>query len=32
AGFARSARAAGYTFPEAIGKIVESALERWNTK
>ena len=32
AGFARSARVAGYTFPEAIGKIVESALERWNTK
>lgn len=31
AGFARSARAAGYTFPEAIGKIVESALERWQT-
>ncbi|HSQ77213.1 MAG TPA: ATP-grasp domain-containing protein [Bacteroidota bacterium] len=32
AGFARSARVAGYTFPEAIGKIIESALERWNTK
>jgi len=31
AGFARSARTAGYTFPVTIGKIVESALERWNT-
>jgi D-alanine-D-alanine ligase len=30
AGFARSARSAGYTFPDAIGKIVESALERWH--
>lgn len=28
AGFARSARNAGYSFPQAIGKIVESALER----
>lgn len=28
AGFARSARAAGYSFPQIIGKIVESALER----
>jgi D-alanine-D-alanine ligase len=28
AGFARSARAFGYTFPQIIGKIVESALER----
>jgi D-alanine-D-alanine ligase len=28
AGFARSARNAGYSFPETIGKIVESALER----
>jgi D-alanine-D-alanine ligase len=28
AGFARSARAEGYTFPEIVGKIVESALER----
>ena len=31
AGFARSARTAGYTFPATIGKIVESALERWNS-
>jgi D-alanine-D-alanine ligase len=31
AGFARSAKAAGYTFPEVIGKIVESALERYRT-
>jgi D-alanine-D-alanine ligase len=30
AGFARSARAYGYTFPQVIGKIVESALERSN--
>jgi D-alanine-D-alanine ligase len=29
AGFARSARTYGYTFPEIIGKIVESALERY---
>jgi D-alanine-D-alanine ligase len=29
AGFARSARTYGYTFPEVIGKIVESALERY---
>jgi len=28
AGFARSARAYGLTFPQVIGKIVESALER----
>jgi D-alanine-D-alanine ligase len=28
AGFARAAKAAGYTFPQIIGKIVESALER----
>lgn len=28
AGFARSAKAYGYTFPEIVGKIVESALER----
>ncbi|MEK7249486.1 MAG: ATP-grasp domain-containing protein [Bacteroidota bacterium] len=28
AGFARSARAYGFTFPQIIGKIVESALER----
>lgn len=28
AGFARSARAHGFTFPQIIGKIVESALER----
>ncbi len=28
AGFARSARAAGYSFPDIIGKIIESALER----
>jgi D-alanine-D-alanine ligase len=28
AGFARSARTAGFTFPEIIGKIIESALER----
>jgi D-alanine-D-alanine ligase len=28
AGFARSARAQGYTFAEIVGKIVESALER----
>ena len=28
AGFARSAKAAGYTFPQIIGKIIESALER----
>jgi D-alanine-D-alanine ligase len=28
AGFARSARAQGFTFPQVIGKIVESALER----
>jgi len=28
AGFARSARAYGFTFPEVVGKIVESALER----
>ncbi len=28
AGFARSARAQGYTYPEAIGKIVESTFER----
>ena len=28
AGFARSARAYGYTFPEIVGKIVSSALER----
>ncbi len=28
AGFARSARAHGYTFPQIIGKIVEQALER----
>jgi D-alanine-D-alanine ligase len=28
AGFARSAKAYGYTFPQIIGKIVESALER----
>ncbi|MEW6510499.1 MAG: ATP-grasp domain-containing protein [Bacteroidota bacterium] len=28
AGFARSARAQGFTFPEIVGKIVESALER----
>ena len=31
AGFARSARTAGYSFPATIGKIVESALERWNS-
>jgi D-alanine-D-alanine ligase len=30
AGFARSARAFGYTFPQVIGKIVEAALERSN--
>lgn len=30
AGFARSARAAGLAFPDTIGKIVDSALERWN--
>ncbi len=30
AGFARSARAYGFTFPEIIGKIVEVALERWH--
>jgi D-alanine-D-alanine ligase len=29
AGFARSARTLGLTFPQTIGKIVESALERW---
>jgi D-alanine-D-alanine ligase len=29
AGFARSARTYGFTFPEIIGKIVESALERY---
>jgi D-alanine-D-alanine ligase len=29
AGFARSARTYGFTFPEVIGKIVESALERY---
>lgn len=29
AGFARSSRAAGYSFPETVGKIVTSALERW---
>ena len=28
AGFARSARTQGWTFHEAIGKIIESALER----
>ncbi len=28
AGFARSARTQGYTYPEAIGKIVESTFER----
>lgn len=28
AGFARSSRAEGYTFPEIVGKIVASALER----
>ncbi|HTR99716.1 MAG TPA: ATP-grasp domain-containing protein [Bacteroidota bacterium] len=28
AGFARSARAQGYTFPQIVGRIVESALER----
>ena len=28
AGFARSARTQGFTYPEAIGKIVESALDR----
>jgi D-alanine-D-alanine ligase len=28
AGFARSARTAGFSFPDTIGKIVESALER----
>jgi D-alanine-D-alanine ligase len=28
AGFARSARAAGFDFPQIIGKIIESALER----
>ncbi|MCC6396613.1 MAG: ATP-grasp domain-containing protein [Bacteroidetes bacterium] len=28
AGFARSARCAGYSFPEAIGKIIESTVER----
>ncbi len=28
AGFARSARVHGFTFPQVIGKIVESALER----
>lgn len=28
AGFARSARAAGYSFPDIIAKIIESALER----
>jgi len=28
AGFARSARAHGFTFPEIVGKIVETALER----
>ncbi len=32
AGFARSARGAGYSFPEAIGKIVESAVERWQSR
>ena len=30
AGFARSARAYGLTFPEIIGRIVDSALERHN--
>lgn len=29
AGFARSARTQGYTFPEIVGKIVECALERY---
>jgi len=29
AGFARSARAQGWTFTETVGKIVESALERY---
>jgi D-alanine-D-alanine ligase len=28
AGFARSAKAYGFTFPQVVGKIVESALER----
>jgi len=28
AGFARSARAQGYTFPQIVGRIVEAALER----
>ncbi len=31
AGFARSARAAGLTFQETIGKIVECALERYHS-
>jgi D-alanine-D-alanine ligase len=30
AGFARSARTYGWSFPEVIGKIVESALERYS--
>ena len=29
AGFARSARTHGFTFPQIVGKIVESALERY---
>ncbi len=32
AGFARSARAHGLTFSETIGKIVESALQRWQIR
>jgi D-alanine-D-alanine ligase len=31
AGFARSSRAFGLTFPDTVGRIVESALERWRS-
>jgi D-alanine-D-alanine ligase len=32
AGFARSARAAGYSYPDLVGEIVNSTTERWNLK
>ena len=32
AGFARSARTAGYSYPDLVGAIVNSAMERWNLK